>query len=305
MALSFLDEDNMKSALVEARKINSKLNEINQQYEDSKNRYAEDAFARYLAGMIHESQGNTDAAIIDYTKSLESYQGIYSKEGFSSGVPDGLIIGLYRLLKQRDRTNRMSALKKEYPKVIKKVETEPAGHGDLVVVHEVGQIAVKSTAEFFPVIGKQVIRFSFPVIKRKSSYYRGSTGVELVSKNGLKRADHVQDMDAIAYATLEDRRFRLIAKQTARLLVKGQLTEQAYENFGILGGLAANIFSAVTETADTRSWTLLPESYYVSRIRLPAGTHKLKIKNSGKLSAIKSVKIKAGGVTILRDDGKG
>src|SRR5690606_6976497 len=66
LALSFLGDKDLAAARVEARKINLKLEEINQKYDDHKNRYAEDAFARYLAGTIYEARGEIDDAIIDY-----------------------------------------------------------------------------------------------------------------------------------------------------------------------------------------------------------------------------------------------
>jgi hypothetical protein len=53
----------------------------------------------------------------------------------------------------------------------------------------------------------------------------------------------------------------------ARLIAKSKLTQQAEKNFGPLGGLVANIFVASTETADTRSWTLLPESIHICRVQ--------------------------------------
>lgn len=301
IALSFLADDDQKSALVSARKINSKLEEINQQHGDYKNRYAEDALARYLSGMIYESQGEWDSAIIDYTKALQTYRSDYGKLGFSSGVPDTLVEALYRLLKMRGRTERLQSLKKDFPKQTAKAENINPDWGEIAVIHEVGNIAVKETSEFFPLIGKQVIRFSFPVIKKGHRSFRGATGFEIVGRDGFVGADLVQDMDAIAYATLEDRRLRLIAKQTARLLAKGQLTEQAYKNFGVVGGLAANVFSAVTETADTRSWSLLPESYFVTRQRVPAGTYKVKIKNAGRLGDVKTVKVAPRRLVLLTD----
>src|SRR6185312_14687461 len=114
-------------------------------------------------------------------------------------------------------------------------------------------------------------------------------------------ADNVQYMDAIARSCLDDRRGRMIAKESARLLAKGQLTEQAYKNFGIIGGIAANIYSAVSETADTRSWTLLPEAYYITRMRLPAGQHIVRPETGGKTGKIETITIKRGHIEILRD----
>ena len=108
-------------------------------------------------------------------------------------------------------------------------------------------------------------------------------------------------MDLIARQCLEDRRARMLVKSAARLIAKGQLTEEAAQSFGVLGQLLGNIFSVVTETADTRSWTLLPESYKVSRLSLPAGRHRLKIVTDGRLTDFKEVNVKAGQLVLLAD----
>ena len=92
----------------------------------------------------------------------------------------------------------------------------------------------------------------------------------------------------------------MVAKSMARLLAKGQLTEQARQNFGILGAIGANVYSAVTETADTRGWTLLPEGYLVTRQRLNVGTHKIKIHTNGMVNKINTVNLKKDQVVIFR-----
>jgi hypothetical protein len=75
------------------------------------------------------------------------------------------------------------------------------------------------------------------------------------------------------------------------------------EQFGPLAGLAMNIVNASTETADTRSWTLLPRSFSVTRLRLPPGAHAIEIYNNGRLSRMEDVEIKAGRMVILRSAG--
>ena len=110
-------------------------------------------------------------------------------------------------------------------------------------------------------------------------------------------------MDAIASKSLEDRRFRLIIKEGARLLVKGQITRKATEHFGILGWVAGNVYGAVTETADTRSWTLLPAAYYVTRARLNPGPYAVTVKTNGRISKIQNVKIERDKIVFLRDAG--
>ncbi len=306
MALSFIADGKLEAARVEARKINNKLQEINQQYDDDhKNRYAEDAFARYLAGIIYEARGEVDDALIDYGKAVDLYSGPY-KAFVDGGVPDGLVEAYYRLLAERGRKERLAKLADQFPGKMAAAKADlaaAASTGEVVVIQEVGHIATKTAQEFVFPFGKQIIRFSYPVIQKSSPAAFGATGVTDVGTGRFYRADNVQDMDAIARAGLEDRRGRLIAKQAARLIAKGQLTEQAYRNLGPLGGIAANVYSAVTETADTRSWTLLPEAYFVTRIRLKPGMHTLRIQSAGRVNQIEKVDVKKGAMVLLRDAG--
>jgi len=305
LAMSFIEEDKLKSARIEARKINTKLHEINDKYDGKKNRYSEDAYARYLAGTIYEARGETDDAIIDYRKALKLYEGLYKKE-FATGVPDQLVLALYGLLKKRGRTAQLNDLSKSYSKLLaknKNVELKK-DHGELIVFHEVGSVAIKEAKDFVIPVGGQIIRLSFPVIKpRIFNQENESIGVRVKGQN--YRAELAQNMDQIASKTLDDRRLRMVLKQGARLLVKGQLTEQARQNFGLVGGLAANVYSAVTETADTRSWTLMPAAYYVTRLQLPAGEYTVSIGSSqyGGRRETKKIRISSGKLLLLRGKG--
>ncbi len=305
LALSFLEDHDLKEAGVEARKINNKLAEINAGYDEQKNRYAEDAFARYLSAMIYEATDNIDSAIIDYSKALKLYEGTYS-DFYDGTVPHDLVEALFRLCLKRSRTSEITAIEKKYPASAKKVRAKVEklqSEGELIVIHEVGLITYKTTEEFLIPIGRQVVRLSFPVIKNRRSYASEATGIEVLKEAPYVAGANVQNMNSIASFTLEDKRLRLIAKQGARLVAKGILTEQAYKQAGPLGGIAANIFSAVTETADTRSWTLLPAAFFVNRIHLKPGEYKVKIQNDG-VSSITSVRIEKGKIQFIRSTGR-
>lgn len=305
LALSFLADDDLKSATIEARKINTKLAEINSRYDEGKNRYSEDALARYVSGTIYESQSAWDDAIIDYRKALELYEGVYSKE-FATSVPDHLVESLYRLLLNRGRAEQAQQLEKKYPTLTRKIKNnlqQINSQGELVVLHEVGTIAYKVAKDFVLPFGRQIVRISFPSISPKIYGEGALTGVEVIGANRFESAQLLQNMDQIASKTLDDRRTRLILKQGARLIAKGQLTEQAYKNFGPIGGIAANVYGAVTETADTRGWTLLPGAFYMTRVRIAPGQHKVMIKSGGKTSKVVPVTIAGGGIKILRHSG--
>ncbi len=300
MALSFLEEGNLAAARVQARRINTRLNEINQAYEEGKNRYSEDAFARYLAGMIYESREEWDSAIVDYLAALKTYEDLYAKEFYTS-PPDQLVVSLLRLMERRGRKAQMAPIAKRYPKLAKQAAEDlqnERGTGEIAVIHEVGHIANKEAGEFMIPIGSQIIRISFPYISYNQRGF-GATGLS-VNNGKLVRAETAQEMDSIAAKTLEDRRARMVIRQGVRLLAKAQLTEQARQQFGILGAIAANAFSAATETADTRSWTSLPSQYKVSRVRVPVGRHSIVIKTNDRITETRSVNMAAGQLLLLR-----
>ncbi len=297
LAHSFIEDGQLKDARVEAARINTRLNEINSAYEDGKSRYKEDAYARYLAGIIYESLGEADAAIVDYRSALKLYDGEYNKV-FATRAPDHLITALYRLLVKRNRSDEAKEIKARYQLQGPKIDSrEP--FGEIVVLHEVGQIASKERAEFVIPWGKEIIRFSFPVIKRVRTSY-GRTGIK-IDEEKSENADMAQNLDIIARETLEDRRGRILAKSAARLILKSQMTQKAEKELGAIGWLAGNIYGAVTETADTRSWVLLPSAIEVSRVQVKPGNYDLTIFNDGKTSRIRKVRVKPGEIEIIRD----
>lgn len=345
LALSFLESDDLKGALVEARKINSKLAEINQRYDKNKNRYAEDAFARFLAGLIYEASGNYDSAIIDYRKSIKTYDSLYSRQ-FGVAAPRSLIRSYVRALQRRGRSGEAKTFLKSRGLKLAALSLPPASYGRVVVIHEVGTINRKVNSEHLMPWSNKTIRFSFPHIaptanrsplrfKSRHSVQMGTGGVSSSSgvavelggqqaqqrakaaiRRGLgpaygvakvgerltkaQRAEPVQDMNAIAHHTLEDRRGRIFAKSVARLVVKDQMVQKANQEWGPVAGLLVGVAGMVTETGDTRSWALLPGGYEISELYLPAGRHNITIIQDGLEQQTRRVNVRAGRPVFVR-----
>lgn len=297
LAISFVGADQYSKAAIEARAINTTLTEINNFYDENKNRYSDDGFARLLSGLIFEAKGDWDNAIVQYRGAMKIYEAAYSKS-FDTPVPRVLVSSLYGLAQKRGRSELARSLNQTYPKWTSPPVREQMG--EVVVFHQVETINKKTTGEFIFLWDGKPMRFSFPVIKKKWKDIYGDTGVEVLGR--YQSADLVQNFDAIASATLEDARLRYTAKMTARIILKDQIAQKAKKTFGPIGGLAAGIYNAITETADTRSWTSLPAALYISRIRIPANTSlSLKIKSGGKVVGYKSINVKPGQVILLRD----
>ena len=302
MAHQYIQQDRLDEARVEARKIGTKLNEINQRYDaEHKNKYGEDAYGRYLSGIIYEAKQEWDNAIIEYWKAIELYEKDF-KAFVEGGVPKELVRACYRILALRHRDDRVKMLKQKYKFLTETPEAAAQSlstHGEIISVHELGRITPKTTGEFFIPVGSQIVRISFPRLQPKAMYI-GQTGLQVNGSIGFVPAENTEYMDDIASETLENRRMRMIAKSMARLLIKGQLTEQARQKFGPLGGLVANAVTAATETADTRSWTLLPQGFFVTRVQVAPGDYQVSVKTGSRTSTVRKVSVRAGQTVILR-----
>ena len=93
LALNFAEMGNIEEALVEARKVDLKLNQYSRKYE-GKNVYKQDAFVRYIMGMLYEAAGEINDAFISYKKAYEGYK-MYETQ-FKTTCPSFLKTDLVR-----------------------------------------------------------------------------------------------------------------------------------------------------------------------------------------------------------------
>ena len=71
-ALNYAMLDQWQDALVEARRIDHRLNVLSDRTKE-KNAYRDDGFARYLSGILYESTGDVNNAFIAYRKAYETF----------------------------------------------------------------------------------------------------------------------------------------------------------------------------------------------------------------------------------------
>ena len=80
-----------------------------------------------------------------------------------------------------------------------------------------------------------------------------------------------------ARVTFEAEKPTIFFRTILRGLTKYLATRGAEKAGGRNAGLIANLFGAVTETADTRSWLTLPGQIHVLRFSLPPGNHDVRV----------------------------
>jgi hypothetical protein len=91
------------------------------------------------------------------------------------------------------------------------------------------------------------------------------------------RTELAEDVGAIARRGLGDRMPRILFRTILRGLGKYALTRGVENKMGELAGTLANLITAATEKADTRSWITLPNTIHVARLVLPPGTHDIAV----------------------------
>ena len=215
-----------------------------------------------LSGMIFEKIGDYDDAIIDYRRALKAYQ-----NGYTDGsVPRALIEGLYLSAKKRGRAKIVSSLEKDYPSIVSNIASN---YSSLIFIWY-GFPVIPKFSRSFVLIGSndELLRYSWPVIP----YVYVPDPVFSLELDGQPfELDLAQDINKIARETLNDARLRMTIKNIARLYAKARAAEEVRRQGGELAGLLASLYAFASETADTRSWSLLPGKFYVRRFLFPAG----------------------------------
>jgi hypothetical protein len=305
-ALNYIHLNDYEDALVECRRINIRLNNLNDRYADHKNRYQRDAFAHNLMGMIYEASGDYNNAFIAYRNALKVYQNDY-KEYFSMQVPEQL---------KRDvlRTAYLTGFNDEvryYEQLFNRdYEYEPREHGEVIFFWLNGFGPVKdewnirftkipSPRQGYVIMRSEQLDLSFPLyigdksqeeknafsqlrffkvafpryMERKPVYKRASLQVN----NQRYNMEMVQNVNEIAFKTLHDRMLREMGNALLRIATKKALevaADQENENLGTL----INIVNTLTEQADTRNWQTLPHSIHYTRIPLEEGQNTLRFR---------------------------
>jgi hypothetical protein len=265
-ALNYLALGKPDEALVECRAANELLVEIQEKYE-TKSVYSEDAFARYLSGIIFESEGNRNDALVAYRLALSAFE----KHGASYGtpLPPSLASSLLRLAEAQGLDGLEAEFRARWPEAARTPYAARREMGEFVLVLENGPAPVKEEARFDVAVDDEIFSIAFPVYKEIPP--RAACAVFRVG-DASARTEIAGNVAAIAVKDLEDRYHRVVAKAIARLAVKHAEVAELKKKNTILGYLL-NFVNTVNERADLRSWETLPANFQIARIAVPPGSY--------------------------------
>ncbi|MCX7715960.1 MAG: hypothetical protein N2Z73_00920 [Endomicrobia bacterium] len=256
LSLNYLLLNRYENALVEARKVDHKLKTLQVNYA-GKNVYKEDAFMRYLTGLLYESQNELNDAFVSYRKSIKEFT--ENNKIYPFGVPQDL---LYRSLKLAKRLYMKEEFKEIATKFNLNLDYEnfvyDKNNGELIILHYngfapykidhyievtfgegwtyVGSIQVAGDAEKDLQKARRIARgiasteqflVAFPkFVPSPSNIKYGVINIydEKMMKVCSLNTYTVEDIETIAIKNLEDRISLVKAKTIARAAVKYALS---------------------------------------------------------------------------------
>ena len=309
-ALNYIDLGQYDDALVECRKINHRL-AVWTDSEEKRPTYTTDAFAQYVTAMLYEAGGDLNDAWVSLRLADSAY--VACQDAYGVPAPEALKRDMLRLARLQGLTDDEVRLRERWPDVTPPTDAEISRKGEVIVFWEEGFIPAKVQREILIPVLKHDDRADRVVFARTLSGrvvahpvyddaeldyllrvavpdypppdphpVRGWATLSLAGRGARSaesghsaRSEIAEDLDAIARRGLEDRMGGILFRTVLRGIAKYAVTHGVEKKKGEVAGLLANLFTAATEKADTRSWITLPRAIHVVRLLVPPGTHDL------------------------------
>ncbi len=297
-ALNYAEVGMFDDAFVEIRRVNLKLDLLEQKYGDAaaelqrgleqdsnsvpinyaidKVRFHNDAFARYLSMHMYAAEGKMDDARIDYDYLQTAFQ--TQPHVYDFPMPEVKyrsedkvilsIIGFAGLAPTKEALRLRIRTDKDLNLV--QILYDGKGKDDV----EYGHIPMKVSADYY-------FKFAIPqIVPRPSEVERIRV---VVDGSAIGELQLLENVSKVAEETFQAKKsliyFRTIARALAKGLANHQLKKKA--DSGGLGGwlkkAAIDVATDLTEDADLRSSQFLPGKIYVGDFEIEPGTYDLTI----------------------------
>lgn len=251
-------EDNNATSILESR-----LHAMNQRAAQVKAGYAS-AYGYFISGLVYELRGEYNAAYIDYKKALALN-------------PDNPLLLQTSLrwathLGFRDDADALSdLLSRQRPANQQGVDVIATDQAEVIVLYEQQWVSAKQEESLYFEVSDNLVSVALPVYQSFIEPSPLLVGEPLSAQQTWL----MTDFQALAAKALKDQHSLTLARQIARAAAKNELQDRAEKHAGTVGLIAAFIYTAVSESADLRSWLSLPAYAHAARLRLPAGDHVL------------------------------
>lgn len=329
-ALNYLAMGDEENALVECRRVGLRLAAM-EDLRSNKEGYSDDAFAQWLSAILFAQAGDGNSALVAARRAQGAFQEYSSL--FGVAVPQGLVEDHVEWAQRFGFDQEASEIAAEWD--IPTPEPLSRDQGEVLLIYESGFVShlvenrlsfpilkdddKRSDDDFAEIVylrgprgrlhlterQKKKLEYwvevAFPSMTSTVSHY---THARMVS-NGLSQSTQVvEDVSALARLTFDEgatnRAIRTIARGVAKYA-----TVNALESDDKPLRWLANAIVGLSERADTRSWSMLPDRIHVARLRLPTGIHPVVVEvldTQGRVAetaTFERVQVVPQGITVL------
>jgi hypothetical protein len=279
LAFCYLGLGRADSALVEARRANQLLEREQELYDSD---YAAGGLGHLASAIAYELAGDLADAYIDYKRMLD--KGIAPELAGSAAV---------RLAHQLGREDELPDLRARFGEPLEL----PQGAASIFVLAGLGMGPVKREVSLPIPTGDGFISWAVP------TYVDAPPGLdelelEVLHEDGgalSVRTALVEDVSRVARQNLGDRIAWMTAKSAARGIAKRELTKSLADDHGLIGQIAGDLYSLISERADLRAWQTLPASWQAARVFVPPGVQRLRLGGPGGTSTeLGPIELRAG-----------
>ena len=332
-ALNYLYLNQTEDAIVEARRISLQSQEQEDKFGDQANKYSKDAFSLMLQGLIYEHDADFNNAFIAYRNAAEVYLGNKDQTWYGTTIPKRLKEDVLRTADLNGFSSELQRFESLFGIKYQRISKITGGElvffwenglapvkqqeefffslvkgntGDLVFTNATGTLFIPYNNRYggndISLNGLNSLRATYPKYVAQSPYFSSAT---ISSQQDTLSFEKTEDVNQLAIKTLDQRFLKEMSKVLTRLAVKKSaeyiLRESAKGN-GKNGkdntlleglGFGMQLYSLLSEKADTRNWQSLPAEINYARIPLQKGenTLTLTLNRAGGTTETKTIKV--------------
>lgn len=301
-AISFLEEKNFDGAYVEIRRLNDKLNLLQDKYaelaegynssEDSETQisagdteFYNSALGRYISLMIYRADNNPDSARIDSEKFAQAF----ATQGGVYDFPQPDISGMLAPAGDMARLNVIAFTGHAPEKRANTLFIKTFTNEVLIVLQyedEDGNFVTEDVESMYWFGMEEGYQFKFQLpymVKMGSDIKKVVVNVDGAPVGEL---DMIESIENVAYETYKLKEPIIYLKTITRTIVKGLINKAAQDAadeaakgdetmmaLSFIGGLVADVAVAESEQADLRTARYYPGFAYGGEFLIPEGSH--------------------------------
>ena len=260
LSIDYLMLNDLDAARVEVLQADVVMNELATEDEP----VGQLASAHFVAGLVYELGGEFDNARISYQKAdnLLALRNMPTPSALRSSL-----LSLERRLGVDAGNYSYSAPS------LPPTQAPGPGMADIVVIYWDGVVTTKrgnATSVWSPELN-HIVSLALPYYP-PSNYIAKPFTLSIADQD--YRTETIEDIETLLRQDLEEEHAAIQAMALARMVTKYQVVKQARQQDEGLGFLF-NMIALASESADTRSWNMLPSAIQIGRFSITAGEYSL------------------------------